>query len=476
LVEVLGHEFQAQVDLTLAIDLGHTIVYRTKQKGVLMSQSDDRDTGSGGLLAPEEKLQPERQLRFADFFSGLGGFHVALSRLGHECVFASEIDEELRAVYQRNFGLTPAGDIRSITARDVPAHDVLCAGFPCQPFSLAGKKKGAACPTSGRLIEDVFRIVKHHRPDHVFLENVPNVLTIENGIFWSFIQREFSRLQYRVEHRIYSSLEFGFPQQRLRLFIVATKSSRPGFLWPEPSSGTVRPLSRYVTSGVEFHRRIEPAKQRVLQKWDELVRHIPSLLRSDTLLASEFGATYPVAGLRQGRPWRRYRGAFGSPLDGASSLHDALQLLPNYAAACGGVPQWMRPYVEYSRWVYQQAPAFFDHWKTDMAAMPNSWQKLEWRGDRSQPSVWAQTIQFRASGIRVMRPDFAPSLVAMSPTQTPILGPKRRYLSVREAASLQSLESLRSFPENNERAFRALGNAVNSEIVFQIAKAALVQQ
>lgn len=411
--------------------------------------------------------------RFADCFAGLGGFHVALERLGHECVFACELDEELRAIYQRNFGMLPAGDIRQVDAAQMPAHEVLCAGFPCQPFSLAGKKKGAACPASGKLIDDVFRLVKHHLPRYVLLENVPNVMTIADGEFWTGILRSFTRLGYRVEHRIYSPLHFGVPQQRLRLFVVARREDTPGFDWPAPEVASPRPLSEFIGTTSEPIRRIEPAKAMAIEKWSQLIPCLPELT-SHTLLASEFGATYPLEGLRAGAPWRKYRGAFGAPLDQAVSREEAIQLLPHYAASGdGSVPKWMRPYVQTSRRLYAHAPEFFDRWKVDVAHLPNSWQKLEWRGDRSKPDLWSQTIQFRASGIRVMRPDMAPSLVAMTPTQTPIVGGRRRYLGVREAASLQALEGLKVFPENNERAFRALGNAVNARIVYEIASRAL---
>lgn len=420
-----------------------------------------------------ESLQPKPRYRFADCFAGLGGFHVALERLGHECVFACELDEELRVIYNRNFGIRPEGDIRLVDATAMPAHDVLCAGFPCQPFSLAGKKKGAACPESGKLIDDVFRLVEHHLPRYVLLENVPNVLTIADGKFWAALRRSFARLGYEVEYRTYSPLQFGVPQQRLRLFVVARRSDSPAFSWPEPLAIRTRPLSDYIGNTSESIRRLEPAKAMAIEKWNELLPQL-SELTSHTLLASEFGATYPVEGLRARTQWRKYLGAFGVPLQDAVDREAAIQLLPHYASNNGGaVPRWMWPYVATSRRLYAEAPAFFDRWKVGVSSLPNSWQKLEWRGDRDSMDLWKQTIQFRASGIRVMRPDMAPSLVAMTPTQTPIIGAKRRYLGVREAASLQALDGLKVFPENNERAFRALGNAVNAQIVYEIAKRAL---
>lgn len=419
-----------------------------------------------------ESVRP--RYRFADCFSGLGGFRVGLERLGHTCVFASEIDEPLRQLYKRNFGTLPAGDIRLVRAADVPPHDILCAGFPCQPFSLAGKKQGALCPESGKLIDDVFRLVRHHQQKYVFLENVPNVLTIADGAFWGSIVDRFTRLGYRVEYRLYSALEFGVPQQRQRLFAIARRSDMPAFSWPDPKDIVVPSLGDFlqvIDSGPFLE--IEPAKLQALEKWEEYVRKFPPTT-SHTILAAEFGATYPLDGIPKGRPWREYRGAYGQRLASQPDREAAMQLLPHYAADNGGrVPQWLRPYVLTSRALYAQSKRWCNGWKKGMEDFHNSWQKLDWRGDRSKPSLWAHTLQFRASGIRVMRSELAPSLVAMTTTQTPILGAKRRYMTVREAASLQSLQDLKAFPDTKGPAFRALGNAVNAQIVEEVARAAL---
>ncbi|WP_081767231.1 DNA cytosine methyltransferase [Hylemonella gracilis] len=408
---------------------------------------------------------------FVDLFSGLGGFRVGLERLGHRCVFSSEIDEELRSVYLSNFGELPAGDIREVQATDVPQHNILCAGFPCQPFSLAGKKRGAACPDSGRLIDDVLRIADHHRPKYVFLENVPNVLTIADGSFWKYVVKGFRRLGYHVDHRVYSPLQFGIPQQRLRVFIVARRNDIPAFEWPDPISTKVKPLAEFLENHAgEDVRRIEPAKSLVLEKWAQFVRRIRPET-SSTILAPEFGATYPLDGLPL-KGWRRFKGAYGISLAHAADRNEALELLPHYARS-GTLPKWLRRSPEISRELYKQDSDFLDEWKIAIEKSYKSWQMLEWRGDRSKFDLWSHTIQFRASGIRVMRSHLVPSLVAMTPTQTPIIGKRKRYLAVREAASLQSLEELRVFPESSPRAFRALGNAVNARIVTEVARAAI---
>ncbi|WP_189442454.1 DNA cytosine methyltransferase [Rhodanobacter panaciterrae] len=416
-----------------------------------------------------------RPKRFVDFFAGLGGFHVGLSALGHECVFASELDEELQQLYENNFGLRPTGDIRLVDVNDVPQHDILCAGFPCQPFSLAGKKKGAACPESGKLIDDVFRVIAHHTPEYVMLENVPNVLTIADGEFWNHITKSFGRLGYELQHRIYSPMQFGFPQQRLRLFVVASRTGLDHFVWPEGQPQPVTPLSRFIRRTTADHRPVEPAKLAVLEHWNRLLERL-EVFSHVTLLAPELGATYPLDGLPY-RGWRACRGAFGDKLDDAASRVEAQTMLPHYVSdrPDGRPPQWLLPSIEYSRAVYATNPEFYDNWKRDIRGEHNSWQKLEWRSDRSVRDIWQHTLQFRASGIRVMRPELAPSLVAMTPTQTPIIGSQRRYIAVREAAALQALHALPTLPKNTAKAFKALGNAVNARIVHEIALALTAQ-
>src|SRR5579859_6180123 len=114
-------------------------------------------------------------MRFIDLFAGLGGFHLALEKLGHRCVFASELNVELQAIYAENFGLTPKGDIRDVPISAIPAHEILCAGFPCQPFSKAGEQDGFDCPSWGDLFDQVVAILKYHKPEFLLLENVPNL-------------------------------------------------------------------------------------------------------------------------------------------------------------------------------------------------------------------------------------------------------------------------------------------------------------
>ena len=144
-------------------------------------------------------------LRFVDLFAGLGGFHVALRRLGHRCVFASEIDTHLQSLYAKNFGLEAHGDIRSVPLHEIPSHDVLCAGFPCQPFSKAGSQKGRKCRRYGTLFDNVIAILEKHQPKYLILENVPNLVCHNRGRTWKQMRQRLEDAGYEIaEKRLFS--------------------------------------------------------------------------------------------------------------------------------------------------------------------------------------------------------------------------------------------------------------------------------
>ena len=156
---------------------------------------------------------------FIDLFAGLGGFHLALQQLGCKCVFASELKEDLRKLYQLNFPELDEkylkGDITMVDVNDIPSHDILCGGFPCQPFSQAGKRLGFQDEGRGDLFFKICEIIQHHRPRYIFLENVSNLKGHDNGDTWRVIKRELEKLGYYVpEPEILSPHQFGIPQHR----------------------------------------------------------------------------------------------------------------------------------------------------------------------------------------------------------------------------------------------------------------------
>lgn len=131
----------------------------------------------------------KQQYTFIDLFAGLGGFHIAMQELGCKCVFASELKDDLRKLYEENYpGTRIEGDITKIAPSDIPPHDILCAGFPCQPFSQAGKQQGFNDDKQrGNLFDYICAIVQYHRPKYIFLENVSNLKGHDHGNTWAAI-------------------------------------------------------------------------------------------------------------------------------------------------------------------------------------------------------------------------------------------------------------------------------------------------
>lgn len=177
---------------------------------------------------------------FIDLFAGIGGFHLALNSMGANCVFASEWDKFAAETYQDNFHLKPFGDITKINEKDIPNHDILCGGFPCQAFSISGKQKGFE-DTRGTLFFDIARIVDFHKPKVLFLENVKNLAIHDEGKTIKTIIKTLEELEYSVFTKVLNSSNFGLPQNRERIYIIAFHKSLKSdtFKFPIPPNNPV---------------------------------------------------------------------------------------------------------------------------------------------------------------------------------------------------------------------------------------------
>lgn len=415
-------------------------------------------------------------MKFIDLFAGLGGFHVALSKLGHECVFASEIKESLVNAYEQNFGIRPRGDIRKIKNEEIPSHDILCAGFPCQPFSKAGKQKGFKDQANGDLFHEIVRILKYHKPQYFILENVHHLAKHDDEeTFLKMHSILHGKLGYSVKKEILSPHEYNIPQHRQRLFIVGSKSNLETFNWPTKRTFETN-VFEYLDSRPSGIVLLEREKIRALEIWQEFLDRIPKSenLPSFPIWAMEFGATYPYERLSpfgsNNISLGKVRGNFGTPLRGLTREEKFLNL-PNYARTKQKrFPAWKINFIKSNRLFYEKnkkriKPVIK---KIEDLGVP-SWQKFEWNIQGGQRNIKKYIIQFRGSGIRVKRTDFFPSLVCVS-TQIPILGWENRYITKNEGARIQGLESLNYLPDNTGTCFDALGNAVNSIVVKLIAE------
>ncbi len=158
-------------------------------------------------------------MTFIDLFAGLGGFRLALESLGAKCIYSSECDEPVKKVYTNNFGDIPNGDITKIDENSIPDHDILCAGFPCQAFSISGKQLGFE-DSRGTLFFDVVRIIKAKKPKIIFMENVKNFATHDNGNTIKVVKSTIEKLGYNFNQKVLNAVDYGIPQKRERIYMV----------------------------------------------------------------------------------------------------------------------------------------------------------------------------------------------------------------------------------------------------------------
>ena len=441
-------------------------------------------------------------LRFIDLFAGLGGFHFALSELGHRCVFASELREDLRKLYQVNFpGTRIEGDITKIRPEDIPAHDILCAGFPCQPFSQAGKRQGFNDEKDrGNLFTYICNILEYHHPQYVILENVSNLKGHDGGNTWRTIRQMLDNLDYEVaEPAILSPHEWGIPQHRRRIYIVCRYRQNGNlgyFKFPLPPKKKSSNIKQIIDEAEPDYIKLKPETREQLAIWqefiDQTIAHGQKIPRFP-IWAMEFGANYEyidkAPAFQTLKQLRGKRGHLGTLID-ASTKEKCLDSLPIYAQTNKSTtfPDWKISYIKQNREFYQKNKEWLDSWLAKVNNYENSHLKMEWNcGDDASPTLEDKIIQFRASGIRVKLPTFSPALNLVG-TQIPIFPwvklPKEtlqpgepdhgRYMTRWEAAKLQGMKKLRfegeTFALSVPRSFEALGNAVNVTIVKHIAK------
>ena len=421
--------------------------------------------------------------RFIDLFAGIGGFHQALTGLegGAQCVMAVEIDPACQKVYRANWPETPlVGDIRSLTQRPdgseataeeidrvVPDHEILCAGFPCQPFSKSGAQMGVRDETRGTLFFDIMEIIRAKRPRFVILENVRNLAGPRHADTMATIVRSLREERYLVAddpivfspHLLPHELG-GAPQVRERVFIVAERMGErclPGDLVGEvllqnrPVAGwdpndwriedflddddSIRDIDRY---------GLRPEEIGWIEAWNSFVQAIPS-------------------------DW----------LPGFPIWFDAFVEEPVVPVS---TPRWKADFLLKNSEFYVANRKVIDRWsrrtwgplKQRVEEFPNSrrkfeWQARSWQATRADRDLWGLVMHFRPSGIRVKPPTYLPALVAI--TQTSVIGSRRRRITPAEASRLQSMDPqhIGRGEVDDSTAYRQLGNAVNVGVVRFVA-------
>ena len=398
---------------------------------------------NGGVLKPSVPFPPPENPRFTfiDLFAGIGGFHLAMHELGGKCVFASEWDKEAQKTYEANYGIVPFGDIKKIDEKDIPHHDVLCAGFPCQPFSKAGKQEGFEDETKGTLFFDIERILKCHHTKYIILENVRNLVAHDNGNTWKTIHSHLIGLGYRLtpEPLIVSPHYFGVPQLRERVVVLGVHDPDNAKLplkivLPKPQGKSQCNLDTILErDNHEPEYELSAQEIEAINIWDEFYHGIKEKVIGFPIWLDWFKVAPPT-----------------DPKE---------------------MPEWKQAFVRKNNQLYKNNKTFIDSWlkRHDyLSHLTPTMRKMEWQCGESVASAWDAFMQFRPSGLRIKRPDCAPALVAI--VQVPIIGKYRRRMTVREAARLQSFDD-RFIPNaNRHQAYKQLGNAVHVEVIKNCAR------
>lgn len=389
----------------------------------------------------------EKGFKFIDLFCGIGAFHQAMSELGGECVYACDIDANCRKTYKLNYGIEPDNDITKVDVKDIPPHDVLCGGFPCQSFSKAGKRLGFADETKGTLFFDICRILEYHKPKYALLENVRNLASHDNGNTWKTIHDNLTKLGYNVieEPIIFSPHYIGIPQHRERVFIMCIRKDLgclPTFSFntnniPNCSIDTILQNESEIPNIKDFQLREDQIEW--IDNWNEFIQNIKC----------EKLPTFPI--------WS----------DCLCHFEDC-----PYYASFQEQPKWMQNFITKNVELYENNKDFIDKWLLKARTNRNffgSKAKLEWQaGDTDTPDIWDNIMQIRPSGLRVKNGTYFPALVAI--TQTSIVGKRKRFLTPRECARLQSFPDTFKYDSKKAQAYKQFGNSINVELVKLFAR------
>ncbi len=382
--------------------------------------------------------EPLKGLRYIDLFSGIGGFHLAFTQLGAECVLACDIDPKCREIYKKNFGLEPKADIKELKSEEIPDFDILCGGFPCQAFSHAGKQGGFE-DTRGTLFREMARILKDKQPKYFLLENVKNLKGHDKGKTISIIYKSLQEVGYVTQEPIVlSPHHLGIPQHRERVFLLGIRkdlvhsSFQPFPALPKKTTH----LSTILESGdVSKSLSLSKSDTEILTLWEEFLQHFKAKqikLPTFPIWSEDWDSTYTITDL----------------------------------------PVWKQKFIQQNRQFYKENQQFLDEWLFKARTHPaftGSRTKFEWQcgSFQANDSLWTNLFTFRPSGIRVKRANYSPALVAMA--QIVYIGSQKRKLSPREVARLQSFPDSFQLHSSMSVAYKQFGNSVNVEVIKKMA-------
>lgn len=397
------------------------------------------------------------RFKFVDLFAGIGGFHQAMRYLGGKCVLAAEIDEECLTTYRANYSMAKSKilkDVNDINPSSIPSFDVLCAGFPCQPFSKAGLQKGFKDKSRGNLFYRIMDILdKHPEVKFIILENVRNLADKTEN--WDIIRNELMVRNFYIteEPIILSPSDFGIPQIRERVYILGIRKD-------------IRD-QKILTNGFIHVNDLHLENYLKKCKFGDAEKILEEDADDKYLLSDEEVLMITA--------WDEFRVNTGIVLIGFPIWMDSFGMgidkMDDFYESQGyfSMPDWKKTFVRRNRDLYITNREYIDRWadKYEMTKRIKLYRKFEWNCGKDVDNIKDAIIQIRQSGIRAKRPTYFPSLVAIS--NTPIIWDKVkqsfRRLTPREAANLQSFNKRFKFIGPDKTIYRQLGNSVNVRVV-----------
>ena len=390
-------------------------------------------------------------LKFIDLFCGIGGFHQAFNQLTYssKCVLACDIDKHCQTVYENNYNMKPHGDVKQLDESTLPDFDIICAGFPCQPFSNGGKKK-TFDDDRGLLFDEIIRIANIKKPRFMFLENVKHILKVSDGEVLEYIKNKIKKSDYHLQIFQISPHNYGIPQQRERVYFVCVRND----IHLAGSEDTRNPieLPECKSTSIYIENYLDPMDKidekyfisndilNVLDAWDEMIQKMEEGEKlSPTIMINDAYRSYTEDEFKKFATWRQ-------------------------------------DYITKNKPLLQKYKTEFDEWHLkhkELLKKREIYAKLEWQTGvlKKNDSIYNHFIQIRQSGIRVKKAKYFPTLVAIS--QIPIYGKEKRYITPRECARLQSFPDTFKLHNEDSKSYKQLGNSVNVDNVKTIIDATL---
>ncbi|MDI3526355.1 MAG: (cytosine-5)-methyltransferase 1 [Tenuifilum sp.] len=424
--------------------------YKIIEKFISHSKSEDTSIEQNAII---QKLLSEKSdipfpppknysFTFIDLFAGLGGFRLAMQSLGGKCVFSSEWDKTAQKIYYKNFGEFPFGDITKKEIKNfIPEKfDLLCAGFPCQPFSKGGFQNGFE-DTRGTLFFDICEIIEKHKPKYILLENVANLVTHDGGNTYKIILKNLDELGYFFPQKplIISPDSFGIPILRPRVYIPCIRKDfahgRENLIknfYQEIEKKFIKKtysIDNIIDNSIED--KLSPYEEKVLIMWDEFYKGIDIKVIG-----------FPI--------WMEYF---------------------KYSGDLSHFPKWKSNIIIKNINLYKRNRHFIDKWLEKYDNLDwclKTHRKMEWQAGDEYESIFDCLIQFRPSGVRIKKPDKFSTLVAMNHRQ--IIGKLKRKISIEEAKLLQSFPKEYKLQGPDNSLFKLLGNSVNVTVLKSIFK------